>query len=70
MFDRGYYPKGGGDIRIRINPIELLTYIDLTDFGEIKRFFGRSFVAGNLPQQVSYYSLNSCLFFIDINLDC
>ncbi|CAF3536467.1 unnamed protein product [Adineta steineri] len=44
---RGYYPKGGGDVRISINPIEQLTAIDLTDFGQIKRFFGRSFVAGN-----------------------
>ncbi|CAF4360295.1 unnamed protein product, partial [Adineta steineri] len=44
---RGYYPKGGGDVRISINPIEQLTAIDLTDFGQIKRFFGRSFIAGN-----------------------
>jgi hypothetical protein len=35
-----------------INPIDQLLSIDLTDFGQIKRFFGRSFVAGNLPKQV------------------
>jgi len=49
---RGYYPKGGGDVRITINPIDQLLSIDLTDFGQIKRFFGRSFVAGNIPKQV------------------
>ncbi|CAF3605311.1 unnamed protein product [Rotaria sp. Silwood1] len=52
-FYRGYYPKGGGDVRISINPIDHLTAIDLTDFGQIKRFFGRSFVAGNLPKQIA-----------------
>ncbi|CAF4028243.1 unnamed protein product [Rotaria sp. Silwood2] len=50
---RGYYPKGGGNVRISINPIDQLTSIDLTDFGQIKRFFGRSFVAGNLPKKIA-----------------
>lgn len=50
---RGYYPKGGGDVRVTINPIDQLTSIDLTDFGEIKRFFGRSFVAGNLSKDIA-----------------
>ncbi|CAF2567783.1 unnamed protein product [Rotaria sp. Silwood2] len=50
---RGYYPKGGGNVRISINPIDQLTSIDLTDFGQIKRFFGRSFVAGNLPKNIA-----------------
>jgi RNA 3'-terminal phosphate cyclase (ATP) len=51
-FYRGYFPKGGGDVRITINPIDQLTAIDLTDFGEIKRFFGRAFVAGNISKEV------------------
>ncbi|CAF1421308.1 unnamed protein product [Adineta ricciae] len=50
---RGYYPKGGGDVRITIDPVEQLNAVDLTEFGQINRFFGRSFVAGNLPLQVA-----------------
>jgi len=48
----GYYPRGGGEVRITINPIEQLTAVDLTEFGQIKRFFGRAFVAGTLSKRV------------------
>jgi RNA 3'-terminal phosphate cyclase (ATP) len=48
----GYYPRGGGEVRITVNPIEQLTAVDLTEFGQIKRFFGRAFVAGTLSKRV------------------
>ncbi|CAF1007261.1 unnamed protein product [Rotaria sordida] len=51
---RGYYPKGGGEVRITVNPIDQLTAIDLTEFGQIKRFFGRAFVAGTLSKRIAY----------------
>lgn len=50
--NRGYYPKGGGDVRVTINPTDQLKSVDLTEFGQIKRFFGRSFVTANLSEQV------------------
>lgn len=53
MFSRrGYYPKGGGEVVITVNPIQELTAVDLTEFGQIKRFFGRAFVAGALSKRV------------------
>lgn len=49
---RGYYPKGGGEVRITTNPIDHLTAVELTEFGQIKRFFGRAFVSGALSKRV------------------
>jgi len=52
IFSRGYYPKGGGEVRITVNPVNQLTAVDLSEFGQIKRFFGRAFVAGTLSKRV------------------
>ncbi|CAF2477317.1 unnamed protein product [Rotaria sp. Silwood2] len=51
---RGYYPKGGGEVRITVNPTDQLTAVDLTEFGQIKRFFGRAFVAGILSKRIAH----------------
>ncbi|CAF0906648.1 unnamed protein product [Adineta steineri] len=51
---RGYYPKGGGEVRITTNPVDHLVAVDLTEFGQIKRFFGRAFVAGTLPKRIAH----------------
>ncbi|CAF4026756.1 unnamed protein product [Rotaria sp. Silwood2] len=63
---RGYYPKGGGEVRITVNPTDQLTAVDLTEFGQIKRFFGRAFVAGILSKRV----MNELFFLKNINLSC
>ncbi|XP_072919496.1 RNA 3'-terminal phosphate cyclase [Hemitrygon akajei] len=46
---RGYYPKGGGEVRVKVSPIKLLTPINMTERGTIKKIYGRAFVAGVLP---------------------
>ncbi|CAF0854679.1 unnamed protein product [Adineta ricciae] len=51
---RGYYPRGGGEVRITVNPVDQLVAADLTDFGQIKRFFGRAFVSGTLPKRIAH----------------
>jgi RNA 3'-terminal phosphate cyclase len=53
IFFRGYYPKGGGEVNISVTPIDQLIGVDLTEFGQIKRFFGRAFVSGALSKRVS-----------------
>ncbi|XP_007934322.1 RNA 3'-terminal phosphate cyclase [Orycteropus afer afer] len=50
---RGYYPKGGGEVIIRMNPIKQLNPINLTDRGSVTKIYGRSFVAGVLPFKVA-----------------
>ncbi|XP_053324898.1 RNA 3'-terminal phosphate cyclase [Spea bombifrons] len=49
---RGYYPRGGGEILVRVSPIRGLSPINLTDRGTITKIYGRAFVAGVLPYKV------------------
>jgi len=50
---RGYYPKGGGEVHVRVPAVKSISPIDLTSRGEIVRFRCRSFVAGVLPVKVA-----------------
>ncbi|KAM6973096.1 RNA 3'-terminal phosphate cyclase [Aplochiton taeniatus] len=46
---RGYYPKGGGEVLAKVNPVKELCPINMTERGNITRIYGRAFVAGVLP---------------------
>nr|KAF6397891.1 RNA 3'-terminal phosphate cyclase [Rousettus aegyptiacus] len=48
-FYRGYYPKGGGEVIVRMSPIKQLNPINITDRGSVTKIYGRAFVAGVLP---------------------
>ncbi|XP_065207008.1 RNA 3'-terminal phosphate cyclase [Planococcus citri] len=50
---RGYYPKGGGEVEVRIPPVTNLNSINMTLFGTVKRVWGRAYVAGTLPLHLS-----------------
>lgn len=52
-FPRGYYPKGGGEVVVRMSPVKQLDPINLTDRGSVTKIYGRAFVAGVLPLKVS-----------------
>lgn len=57
---RGYFPKGGGEVYLKTYPIEkALSPIDLTEFGGLKRVYGRSFVAGFLPIKIAEVMANT-----------
>jgi len=50
---RGYYPKGGGEVHLRVDPIkEPLKPIILTDPGKVQQIEIRAFVAGKIPDHV------------------
>ncbi|OWR48421.1 RNA 3'-terminal phosphate cyclase [Danaus plexippus] len=51
---RGYFPRGGGHVRVEITPVHMLRSISLMDRGEIGDIGGISFVAGNLPVKFAY----------------
>lgn len=51
---RGYYPKGGGEVFIRSQPVKYLQSVNMTDAGQVTRIYGRSFVAGQLPPKVAH----------------
>ncbi|XP_036443052.1 RNA 3'-terminal phosphate cyclase [Colossoma macropomum] len=46
---RGYYPKGGGEVVAKVNPVKELSPINMTERGNITKIYGRAFVAGVLP---------------------
>ena len=50
---RGYYPKGGGQVRVTVPPITRpLPAVTLTERGDVKRVYGKSYVAG-LPKSIA-----------------
>ena len=51
-FIRGFYPKGGGIVNVRTQPLRSLVPITLTDLSEVTRIFGLAYVAGVLPKKV------------------
>ncbi len=48
----GFYPKGGGEIRINVKPVTELKAVDFLNRGEIKKIKGISAV-GNLPLSIA-----------------
>lgn len=50
--NRGYYPKGGGEVVVKVNPVKELSPINITERGNITKIYGRAFVAGVLPFKV------------------
>ena len=50
---RGYYPRGGGEAVLKVQPVKNLTAVDLTERGDIKEVHVYSYVAGQLPNKLS-----------------
>jgi len=50
---RGYYPRGGGEVHIRVKPVTELKAVTLTESGHVVRIWGWAFVAGSLPIKVN-----------------
>ena len=52
IFSRGFYPKGGGEVSLTINPIKSLEPVILLERGNVLRVTGCAYVAGVLPFKV------------------
>ncbi|XP_013083897.2 RNA 3'-terminal phosphate cyclase-like isoform X1 [Biomphalaria glabrata] len=50
---RGYFPKGGGEVILKSQPVKCLVGVEITQPGELFQVYSRSFVAGNLPEHLS-----------------
>ena len=50
---KGFFPRGGGIVRLFLNPVQQLRPINLTDPGKVKKIYGWSFCSGNLPVKVA-----------------
>ncbi len=52
-FKSGYYPQGGGEVRLNVEPLKkCLSALQLTDMGSVVRVYGSAFVAGKVPIKV------------------
>lgn len=73
LFRRGYFPKGGGKVEIKVNPVGQLKPINLTDRGNITKIYGWSFVAGTLPErlsnQIADAAVNSLKGYSNVNIE-
>ncbi|XP_039278151.1 RNA 3'-terminal phosphate cyclase [Nilaparvata lugens] len=43
---RGFFPKGGGELLVTIDPVRSLSPINMTETGQITRIWGLAYVAG------------------------
>ena len=60
VLKEGFYPKGGGRVRIKTFPVKRLNSIELTERGKIKAIRGISIV-GSLPKHVLERQTNSAI---------
>ncbi|XP_063227109.1 RNA 3'-terminal phosphate cyclase [Bacillus rossius redtenbacheri] len=49
IIKRGYYPRGGGEVHIRVRPVQKIEPVEMTESGRVVRMWGWAFVAGALP---------------------
>ncbi|XP_041363053.1 RNA 3'-terminal phosphate cyclase-like isoform X2 [Gigantopelta aegis] len=66
---RGYYPKGGGEVKITMYPVKSVTPLTRTDPGKLVKVVGRSFVAGVLPIKISKAMSESAKYAIKKQFD-
>ncbi|KAJ0065736.1 hypothetical protein NL108_017567, partial [Boleophthalmus pectinirostris] len=50
---RGFYPKGGGEVQVTVNPVKELLPVVMTERGSITKIYGRAYVAGVLPYKLA-----------------
>ncbi|XP_044264550.1 RNA 3'-terminal phosphate cyclase [Tribolium madens] len=64
LIRRGYFPKGGGEVIINVDPVAKLDSVNLTERGKITSIYGWSFVAGTLPIKMSHLMADSALHYL------
>jgi RNA 3'-phosphate cyclase len=63
----GFYPRGGGRVQLKINPVDDLKPISLIDRGSLKKIRGLS-VVSNLPKHIAERQKEQALKRIQIDL--
>lgn len=59
LVKRGYFPRGGGEVVINVNPPRRLQAVELVDRGSVTAVYGWSFVAGTLPIRLAHIMADS-----------
>ncbi|KAK2583716.1 hypothetical protein KPH14_009636 [Odynerus spinipes] len=58
VLKRGYYPKGGGEVHLRVTPVKNLNAVDITDLGIPHGISGWAYVAGCVHTNEAYKMSN------------
>ncbi|XP_015115552.1 RNA 3'-terminal phosphate cyclase [Diachasma alloeum] len=66
---RGYYPKGGGEVNLRIKPIKNLKPIEVINQGNIKGISGWAYVAGSVHLNAAYQMAEEVKDFLSKELE-
>lgn len=67
MYFRGYYPKGGGEVHLKILPIKNLKGIEILNQGNIESIAGWAYVAGSIHLNVNIIFSTRTVFLILMN---
>jgi RNA 3'-phosphate cyclase len=59
LVSRGFYPRGGGEVRVRTQPAGRIRPIALRDRGELHRAWGVSY-SSNLPEHIAQRMAHAC----------
>jgi RNA 3'-terminal phosphate cyclase (ATP) len=63
VLQEGFYPRGGGRVKIKFFPVKKLNSIKLVERGEVKKIKGIS-IAGSLPKNVAERQANAAKEFL------
>uniref|UniRef100_A0A6B2L7X8 RNA 3'-terminal phosphate cyclase n=1 Tax=Arcella intermedia TaxID=1963864 RepID=A0A6B2L7X8_9EUKA len=66
---RGFYPRGGGLVRVRTNPVTSLSAITVEERGDIVRIDVYAFCSGAVPENVPKRMSDSAVALLKKNLD-
>lgn len=64
LYRRGHYPKGGGKIRAKINPVKSLNSMKLEKRGKVQKIFGKSHTV-KLPKHIAERQAKSAEKFLN-----
>ena len=65
---RGYFPKGGGEVRVEVEPVKALNSVSLLDMGKVVEVKGIAYVAGRCPKKVLHEMADSAEALISRSL--
>lgn len=61
LIRRGYFPKGGGEVVVNVNPPKRLQAVEMVSQGAVTAVYGWSFVAGTLPIRLAHIMADSAV---------
>ncbi|XP_068620478.1 RNA 3'-terminal phosphate cyclase [Battus philenor] len=74
ILKRGYFPRGGGHVRVMIMPVRQLHGIEMTEPGSVLQVQGYSFVTGTMPMRLAYEMAEGAKEYLkqlpNVNINC